>query len=111
MPDWQIAKLVPEILYNAKKFPQFSGLSKKVVDLVTANPGRLTVSNIRGKAGKSGPLQASEREVRNTLDTPIDPACTNFCQSAAVLKFSGKITTKNWVNCCFSNKVSVTFGR
>ena len=72
VPDWQIAKLVPEILYNAKKFPQFSGLSKKVVDLVTATPGGLTVSNIRGKAGKSGPLQASEREVRNTLDRLVE---------------------------------------
>ncbi len=72
LPDWQIAKLVPETLYNTKKFPQFSGLSKKVVDLVTVTPGRLTASNIRGKAGKSGPLQASEREVRNTLDRLVE---------------------------------------
>lgn len=53
-------------------FPQYSGLSKRLVDLVTAKPGTLTVSKIRGLAGKQGELGASEREVRNTLDRLIE---------------------------------------
>jgi RecA-family ATPase len=70
--DWQIGKLVPETLYNAKMFTQFSGLSKRLVDLVKTKPGTLTVSKIRGLAGKQGELGASERKVRNTLARLIE---------------------------------------
>jgi hypothetical protein len=69
---WQIGTLVPESLYSAKLFPQFSGLSKRLLDLVESKPGRLTASNVRGLAGKAGVLQASEKEVRNTIDRLLD---------------------------------------
>lgn len=72
VPDWQIGTLEPETLYSAKLFPQFSGLSKRLVDLVKTKPGTLTVSKVRGLAGKTGDLGASEREVRNALDRLIE---------------------------------------
>jgi hypothetical protein len=70
--DWQIGKLVPETLYNAKMFTQFSDLSNRLVDLVKTKPGTLTVSKVRGLAGKTGELGASERVVRNAIDRLVD---------------------------------------
>lgn len=70
--DWQIGTLVPETLYSAKLFSQFSGLSKRLVDLVKTKPGTLTLSKVRGLAGKTGVLGASERDVRITLDRLVD---------------------------------------
>jgi len=72
VPDWQIGTLVPATLYSAKLFPQYTGLSKRLVDLVKAKPGTLTVSKVRGLAGKAGDLGASDREVRNALDRLIE---------------------------------------
>jgi hypothetical protein len=72
LPDWQIAKLIPATLYNTKLFSQFLGLSKRIMDMVEAKPGKLTKSNIRQKACTKGELAASERDVRITLDRLVD---------------------------------------
>ena len=53
-------------------FSQFSGLSNRLVDLVKTKPGTLTVSKVRGLAGKTGELGASERVVRNAIDRLVD---------------------------------------
>lgn len=72
VPDWQIGTLVPEAMYSAKLYPEFSGLSKRLVELVESKPGKLTVSNVRQRAGKAGELKASEREVRATIERMLD---------------------------------------
>ena len=72
VPDWQIGTLVPEAVYSAKLYPEFSGLSKRLVELVESKPGKLTVSNVRQRAGKAGELKASEREVRATIERMLD---------------------------------------
>lgn len=72
VPDWQIGTLVPEAMYSAKLYPEFSGLSKRLVELVESKPGKLTVSKVRGMAGKGGTLKASDREVRNAIDRMLD---------------------------------------
>ena len=72
MPDWQIGTLVPEVMYSTKLYPEFSGLSKRLVELVESKPGKLTVSNVRQRAGKAGELKASEREVRATIERMLD---------------------------------------
>jgi len=72
VPGWQIAKLIPEVLYDAKAFPQYSGLSKRIMDEVRANPGKLTKANLRDRSGKQGSLGASEKEVRNAMDRLIE---------------------------------------
>jgi hypothetical protein len=72
VPDWQIGTLVPEVMYSTKLYPEFSGLSKRLVELVESKQGKLTVSKVRGLAGKSGALKASDREVRNTIDRMLD---------------------------------------
>ena len=72
VPDWQIGTLVPETLYSTKLFPQFSGLSKRLVELVESKPGKLTVSKVRDMGGKAGELKASDREVRNTIDRMLE---------------------------------------
>jgi hypothetical protein len=72
VPDWQIGTLVPEVMYSTKLYPEFSGLSKRLVELVESKPGKLTVSKVRGMAGKSGTLKASDREVRSAIDRMLD---------------------------------------
>jgi RecA-family ATPase len=72
VPDWQIGTLVPEVMYSTKLYPEFSGLSKRLVELVEYKPGKLTVSNVRQRAGKAGELKASEREVRATIERMLD---------------------------------------
>ena len=72
VPDWQIGTLVPEVMYSTKLYPEFSGLSKRLVELVESKPGKLTVSNVRQRAGKAGELKASEREVRATIERMLD---------------------------------------
>ena len=72
IPDWQIGTLVPETLYPAKLYPQFSGLSKRIVDQVNSRPGTLTRARLRDMSGKSGVLGASEKEVKATIDRLID---------------------------------------
>jgi hypothetical protein len=72
LPDWQIAKLIPATLFNTKLFPQFSNLSKRIMDMVAAKPGKLTKSNVRQRACTKGELAASERDVRNALDRLVD---------------------------------------
>ncbi len=72
VPDWQIGTLVPEAMYSAKLYPQFSGLSKRIVDQVKSRPGILTRARLRDMSGKSGVLGASEKEVKATIDRLID---------------------------------------
>ncbi|MDA9185613.1 helicase RepA family protein, partial [Gammaproteobacteria bacterium] len=72
VPYWQIGTLVPEVMYSTKLYPEFSGLSKRLVELVESKPGKLTVSKVRGMAGKSGTLKASDREVRSAIDRMLD---------------------------------------
>lgn len=68
---WQIVKLVPELLFNTNAYPQYSALSRRILDAVKASPGQLTRANLRDRSGKQGSLGASEKEVRNTLDRLI----------------------------------------
>jgi hypothetical protein len=52
VPDWQIGTLIPETLYCAKLFPEFSSLSKRMVGLVESEPGALTGARLRDMSGK-----------------------------------------------------------
>lgn len=72
MPDWQIGTLVPEAMYSAKLYPQFSGLSKRIVDQVKSRPGILTRARLKDMSGKKGVLSAAEKEVKVTIDRLID---------------------------------------
>ena len=74
VPDWQIGTLVPETFCTPLNCctTEFSGLSKRLVELVESKPGKLTVSNVRQRAGKAGELKASDREVRATIDRMLD---------------------------------------
>jgi hypothetical protein len=72
VPDWQIGTLEPETLYSAKLFPEFSGLSKRIIDQVKSRPGLLTRARFKVMAGQSGVLGASENKVIATIDRLID---------------------------------------
>ena len=50
-----------------------SQLSRKITDLIKANPGRITERSLRDKyAGLNGKLGASESEVKRTLQRLLD---------------------------------------
>ena len=59
-------------MYDVNLFPQFSGLSKKIINTVKLKAGRITKANIRDLGGKDGPLKASDASIKRTLGRLID---------------------------------------
>lgn len=74
VPGWGVAYPNPVALQAPPTpAPGVSGLvAQRVVDFVKASPGRYTRTKLRDRAGKSGQLQASEREVLAALDKLLD---------------------------------------
>lgn len=70
---WQAIKLEPVFLLSKSQMTILSQLSRKITDLIKANPGRISERSLRDKyAGLNGKLAASESEVKRTLQRLLD---------------------------------------
>ncbi len=70
---WQAIKLEPVFLLPKGQMASLNQLSRKITDLIKANPGRITGRSLRDKyAGLNGKLAASESEVKRTLQRLLD---------------------------------------
>ena len=70
---WQAIKLEPVFLLPKSQMGTLNQLSRKITDLIKANPGRITERALRDKyAGLNGKLGASESEVKRTLQRLLD---------------------------------------
>jgi len=70
---WQAIKLEPVFLLPKSQMATLNQLSRKITDLIKANPGRITERALRDKyAGLNGKLGASEAEVKRTLQRLLD---------------------------------------
>jgi hypothetical protein len=70
---WQAIKLEPVLLLPKNQMANLNQLSRKITDLIKANPGRLSERALRDKySGLNGPLAASESEVKRTLQRLLD---------------------------------------
>jgi hypothetical protein len=70
---WQAIKLEPVYLLPKGQLASLSQLSRKITDLIKANPGRITERALRDKySGLNGKLAASESEVKRTLQRLLD---------------------------------------
>ena len=70
---WQAIKLEPVLLLPKSQITILSQLSRKITDLIKANPGRISERSLRDKyAGLNGGLAASESEVKRTLQRLLD---------------------------------------
>jgi hypothetical protein len=70
---WQAIKLEPVYLLPKGQMNSQSQLSRKITDLIKANPGRITERALRDKySGLNGKLGASESEVKRTLQRLLD---------------------------------------
>lgn len=69
---WQAVELVPVFLLPKGQAQTQSGLVRKIVDLVKADPGKLTRRAVRDLSGVKRSLGASEREVSEALQRVLD---------------------------------------
>jgi hypothetical protein len=70
---WQAIKLEPVVLLPQGQMANFSVLSRKIMDLIKANLGRMSERSLRDKySGLNGKLAASETEVKRTLQRLLD---------------------------------------
>lgn len=70
---WQAIKLEPVFLLPKGQMATLNQLSRKITDLIKANPGRITERALRDKySGLNGKLAASEAEVKRTLQKLLD---------------------------------------
>jgi hypothetical protein len=72
IPGWQVVELVPEFLLPKGQAQTQSGLIRKIIDAVKAEPGRLTRRTMRDRSGVKRSLGASEREVGDALQRALD---------------------------------------
>lgn len=72
VPNWHAVELVPTFLLPKVAANMHSTLTRKVIDIVRANPGKLTCRALRDHySGKSKQLGASERNVRDALQRAL----------------------------------------
>ena len=70
---WQAIKLEPVFLLPKSQMATLNQLSRKITELIKANPGRISERSLRDKyAGLNGKLAASEAEVKRTLQRLLD---------------------------------------
>lgn len=70
---WQAIKLEPVNLLPKSQMATLSQLSRKITDLIKANPGRISERALRDKySGLNGQLAASESEVKRTVQRLLD---------------------------------------
>jgi hypothetical protein len=69
---WQVVELVPVFLLPKGQAQTHSLLVRKIVDMVKAEPGKLTRRALRDRAGVKRSLGASEREVGDALQRGLD---------------------------------------
>lgn len=69
---WQVVELVPVFLLPKGQAQTHSSLVRKIVDMVKAEPGKLTRRALRDRAGVKRALGASEREVGDALQRGLD---------------------------------------
>lgn len=70
---WQAIKLEPVFLLPKGQMATLNQVSRKITDLIKAYPGRITARALRDKyAGLNGKLEASESEVKRTLQRLLD---------------------------------------
>jgi hypothetical protein len=70
---WQAIKLEPVLLLPKNQMANLNQLSRKITDLIKANPGRISERALRDKySGLNGQLAASESEVKRTLQRLLD---------------------------------------
>lgn len=70
--DWQAVELVPAFLLPKGQAQAQSGLVRRIVDIVKAQPGKLTRRALRDLSGVKRSLSASEREVSEALQRALD---------------------------------------
>lgn len=69
---WQAVELVPVILLPKGQAQTQSGLVRRILDMVKAQPGKLTRRSLRDLSGVKRSLGASEREVSEALQRALD---------------------------------------
>jgi AAA domain/Primase C terminal 2 (PriCT-2) len=69
---WQVVELVPEFLLPKGQAQARSGLVRKIVDIIKAEPGKLTRRALRDLSGVKRSLGASEREVSEALQRALN---------------------------------------
>jgi hypothetical protein len=69
---WQAVELIPDFLLPKGQAQTQSGLVRKIVDMVKAQPGKLTRRALRDLSGVKRSLGASEREVSEALRRALD---------------------------------------
>jgi hypothetical protein len=69
---WQAIELVPVFLLPKGQAQTQSVLVRKIVDLVKAEPGKLTRRALRDLSGVKRSLGASERDVNDALQQALD---------------------------------------
>lgn len=72
VPGWQAVELVPVFLLPKGQAQSQSGLVRRIVDIVKADPGKLTRRALRDLSGVKRSLGASEREVSQALQKALD---------------------------------------
>lgn len=69
---WQTVELIPVFLLPKGQAQTQSGLVRKIVEIVKADPGKLTRRALRDLSGVKRTLGASEREVSEALQRALD---------------------------------------
>jgi hypothetical protein len=73
LPDWGVAVLQSVLLFPAVSTGSASRVSlrRRILDVLRAKPGGVSIRALRDKSGKDGPLGASEKAVRTEIDEMI----------------------------------------
>ena len=69
---WQVVELVPVFLFPKGQAQGQSLLTKKIIDMVMAEPGKLTRRALRDRSGIKRALGASERDVSDALQRALN---------------------------------------
>lgn len=73
LPNWGVAVLQSVLLFPAVSTGSASRVSlrRRILDVLRAKPGGVSIRALRDKSGKDGPLGASEKAVRTEIDEMI----------------------------------------
>jgi hypothetical protein len=69
---WQVVELVPVFLLPKGQAQTHSALVRRIVDMIKAEPGKLTRRALRDRSGVKRVLGASERDVGDALQRALD---------------------------------------
>jgi RecA-family ATPase len=69
---WQVVELVPDFPLAKSQLQSQSALTRKIMDMVKAEPGKLTRRALRDRSGVKRSLGASERDVTEALQRALE---------------------------------------